>query len=83
MGLCPDGVLLQRSRAPLQKLYLFHPSYTNVLLELRNSTDQIIAFDGKSPPSSPPIEEAQEDTSGTSCTLGAWCWVWWPLSTDT
>ncbi|NWY49754.1 F234A protein, partial [Chionis minor] len=32
------------SRAPLQKLYLFHPSYTNVLLELRNSTDQIIAF---------------------------------------
>ncbi|NXB71393.1 F234A protein, partial [Donacobius atricapilla] len=31
-------------RAPLQKLYLFHPSYTNVLLELRNSTDQIIAF---------------------------------------
>ncbi|NWW96665.1 F234A protein, partial [Rhynochetos jubatus] len=34
-----------RSRAPLQKLYLFHPSYTNVLLELRNNTDQIIAFD--------------------------------------
>nr|XP_009934547.1 PREDICTED: protein ITFG3 [Opisthocomus hoazin] len=33
-----------RARAPLQKLYLFHPSYTNVLLELRNSTDQIIAF---------------------------------------
>ncbi|KFV46729.1 Protein ITFG3, partial [Tyto alba] len=33
-----------RSRAPLQKLYLFHPSYTNVLLELRNNTDQIIAF---------------------------------------
>ncbi|KAM9291807.1 protein FAM234A isoform 1-T2 [Morus bassanus] len=33
-----------RSRAPLQKLYLFHPSYTNVLLELRNSTEQIIAF---------------------------------------
>ncbi|KFQ43060.1 Protein ITFG3, partial [Nestor notabilis] len=33
------------SRDPLQKLYLFHPSYTNVLLELRNSTDQIIAFD--------------------------------------
>ncbi|XP_010074595.1 PREDICTED: protein ITFG3-like, partial [Pterocles gutturalis] len=33
-----------RPRAPLQKLYLFHPSYTNVLLELRNSTDQIIAF---------------------------------------
>uniref|UniRef100_A0A8C9F5I6 Family with sequence similarity 234 member A n=1 Tax=Pavo cristatus TaxID=9049 RepID=A0A8C9F5I6_PAVCR len=32
------------SAAPLQKLYLFHPSYTNVLLELRNSTDQIIAF---------------------------------------
>ncbi|KFQ68158.1 Protein ITFG3, partial [Phaethon lepturus] len=32
------------SKAPLQKLYLFHPSYTNVLLELRNSTDQIIAF---------------------------------------
>ncbi|NXI32532.1 F234A protein, partial [Sterrhoptilus dennistouni] len=31
-------------RAPLQKLYLFHPSYTNVLLELRNSTDQIVAF---------------------------------------
>lgn len=31
-------------RAPLQKLYLFHPSYTHVLLELRNSTDQIIAF---------------------------------------
>ncbi|KFP30238.1 Protein ITFG3, partial [Colius striatus] len=31
--------------APLQKLYLFHPSYTNVLLELRNSTDQIVAFD--------------------------------------
>ncbi|NXW72633.1 F234A protein, partial [Hirundo rustica] len=31
-------------RAPLQKLYLFHPSYANVLLELRNSTDQIIAF---------------------------------------
>uniref|UniRef100_A0A8V0YS63 Family with sequence similarity 234 member A n=1 Tax=Gallus gallus TaxID=9031 RepID=A0A8V0YS63_CHICK len=30
--------------APLQKLYLFHPSYTNVLLELRNSTDQIVAF---------------------------------------
>ncbi|NWH79272.1 F234A protein, partial [Piaya cayana] len=34
-----------RSRAPLQKLYLFHPSYTNVLLELRNHTDEIIAFD--------------------------------------
>ncbi|XP_074014743.1 protein FAM234A [Numenius arquata] len=34
-----------RSRVPLQKLYLFHPSYTNVLLELRNSTDQIVAFD--------------------------------------
>ncbi|KFO63281.1 Protein ITFG3, partial [Corvus brachyrhynchos] len=33
-----------RERAPLQKLYLFHPSYSNVLLELRNSTDQIIAF---------------------------------------
>uniref|UniRef100_U3JNF1 Family with sequence similarity 234 member A n=1 Tax=Ficedula albicollis TaxID=59894 RepID=U3JNF1_FICAL len=33
-----------RHRAPLQKLYLFHPSYTNVLLELRNSTDQISAF---------------------------------------
>ncbi|NXC93046.1 F234A protein, partial [Certhia familiaris] len=33
-----------RHRAPLQKLYLFHPSYTNVLLELRNSTDQIITF---------------------------------------
>ncbi|OWK50232.1 Protein ITFG3 [Lonchura striata] len=33
-----------RHRAPLQKLYLFHPSYTTVLLELRNSTDQIIAF---------------------------------------
>ncbi|NWV38563.1 F234A protein, partial [Grantiella picta] len=33
-----------RSRAPLQKLYLFHPSYTNVLLELRNSTEQIVAF---------------------------------------
>ncbi|XP_048176879.1 protein FAM234A [Corvus hawaiiensis] len=33
-----------RDRAPLQKLYLFHPSYSNVLLELRNSTDQIIAF---------------------------------------
>ncbi|NXS25566.1 F234A protein, partial [Mystacornis crossleyi] len=32
------------NRAPLQKLYLFHPSYSNVLLELRNSTDQIIAF---------------------------------------
>ncbi|NXQ20835.1 F234A protein, partial [Peucedramus taeniatus] len=33
-----------RPRAPLQKLYLFHPSYTDVLLELHNSTDQIIAF---------------------------------------
>ncbi|NWR42388.1 F234A protein, partial [Regulus satrapa] len=33
-----------RHRAPLQKLYLFHPSYTNVLLELHNGTDQIIAF---------------------------------------
>ncbi|NXK31216.1 F234A protein, partial [Piprites chloris] len=33
-----------RSTAPLQKLYLFHPSYSNVLLELRNNTDQIIAF---------------------------------------
>ncbi|NXK85429.1 F234A protein, partial [Formicarius rufipectus] len=33
-----------KSRAPLQKLYLFHPSYNNVLLELRNNTDQIIAF---------------------------------------
>ncbi|NWT89979.1 F234A protein, partial [Lanius ludovicianus] len=33
-----------RDRSPLQKLYLFHPSYSNVLLELRNSTDQIIAF---------------------------------------
>ncbi|NXT06685.1 F234A protein, partial [Prunella fulvescens] len=32
------------TRAPLQKLYLFHPSYTNVVLELRNSTDQITAF---------------------------------------
>ncbi|NWH98556.1 F234A protein, partial [Tichodroma muraria] len=31
-------------RAPLQKLYLFHPSYTNVLLELCNNTDQIIVF---------------------------------------
>ncbi|NXO02842.1 F234A protein, partial [Rhinopomastus cyanomelas] len=33
-----------RSGASLQKLYLFHPSYPNVLLELRNSTDQVIAF---------------------------------------
>ncbi|XP_014108220.1 PREDICTED: protein ITFG3 [Pseudopodoces humilis] len=33
-----------RHRAPLSKLYLFHPSYTHVLLELRDSTDQIIAF---------------------------------------
>ncbi|XP_063270499.1 protein FAM234A [Prinia subflava] len=33
-----------RHGSPLQKLYLFHPSYTNVLLELRNSTDQVIAF---------------------------------------
>ncbi|NXG53989.1 F234A protein, partial [Psilopogon haemacephalus] len=33
-----------RSRTPLQKLYLFHPSYTNVLLELRNSTEQVAAF---------------------------------------
>nr|XP_002194023.3 protein FAM234A [Taeniopygia guttata]XP_030141000.3 protein FAM234A [Taeniopygia guttata]XP_030141001.3 protein FAM234A [Taeniopygia guttata]XP_041575167.1 protein FAM234A [Taeniopygia guttata] len=33
-----------RHRAPLRKLYLFHPSYTTVLLELRNSTDHIIAF---------------------------------------
>ncbi|NWI56199.1 F234A protein, partial [Calyptomena viridis] len=33
-----------RSRAPLQKLYLFHPSYNNVLLELRNNTDQIVVF---------------------------------------
>ncbi|NXQ34426.1 F234A protein, partial [Alaudala cheleensis] len=33
-----------RHSAPLQKLYLFHPSYTNVLLELRNSTDQVTAF---------------------------------------
>ncbi|KFQ39999.1 Protein ITFG3, partial [Mesitornis unicolor] len=33
-----------KSRTPLQKLYFFHPSYTNVLLELRNSTDQIVAF---------------------------------------
>ncbi|NXI15540.1 F234A protein, partial [Irena cyanogastra] len=33
-----------RHRAPLQKLYLFHPSYTNVLLELHNNTDQITAF---------------------------------------
>ncbi|KAJ7426774.1 protein FAM234A [Willisornis vidua] len=32
------------STAPLQKLYLFHPSYNSVLLELRNNTDQIIAF---------------------------------------
>ncbi|NXS14900.1 F234A protein, partial [Neodrepanis coruscans] len=32
------------SRAPLQKLYLFHPSYNNVLLELRNNTDQIVVF---------------------------------------
>lgn len=50
---------LQRSRAPLQKLYLFHPSYTNVLLELRNSTDQIIAFNGKSSPSSPPTRRCR------------------------
>ncbi|NXM72114.1 F234A protein, partial [Serilophus lunatus] len=32
------------SRTPLQKLYLFHPSYNNVLLELRNDTDQIVVF---------------------------------------
>ncbi|NXD31136.1 F234A protein, partial [Spelaeornis formosus] len=31
-------------RAPLQKLYLFHPSYNNVLLELRNGTEKITAF---------------------------------------
>ncbi|XP_069726265.1 protein FAM234A [Phaenicophaeus curvirostris] len=34
-----------KSRVPLQKLYLFHPSYTNVLLELRNHTDKIVVFD--------------------------------------
>ncbi|NWI82389.1 F234A protein, partial [Dryoscopus gambensis] len=33
-----------RDRAPFPKLYLFHPSYSNVLLELRNSTEEIIAF---------------------------------------
>ncbi|NWR80655.1 F234A protein, partial [Centropus unirufus] len=33
-----------RSSAPLQKMYLFYPAYASVLLELRNSTDHIIAF---------------------------------------
>uniref|UniRef100_A0A452IXF5 FAM234A/B beta-propeller domain-containing protein n=1 Tax=Gopherus agassizii TaxID=38772 RepID=A0A452IXF5_9SAUR len=33
------------SKAARQNLYLFHPSYPNVLLELNNSSDQIVAFD--------------------------------------
>uniref|UniRef100_A0A8C3N5T1 FAM234A/B beta-propeller domain-containing protein n=1 Tax=Geospiza parvula TaxID=87175 RepID=A0A8C3N5T1_GEOPR len=48
-----------RPRAPLQKLYLFHPSYTNVVLELRNSTDQIVAFTGESCPCSPPARSCR------------------------
>ncbi|NXA41557.1 F234A protein, partial [Eudromia elegans] len=40
-----ETVSAAESKAALQKLYLFHPSYTSVLLELRNSTDQIIVFD--------------------------------------
>lgn len=48
---------LQTSAAPLQKLYLFHPSYTNVLLELRNSTDEIIAFNGEFSPFGKGVQE--------------------------
>ncbi|XP_067407268.1 protein FAM234A isoform X2 [Emydura macquarii macquarii] len=33
------------SRVAGQNLYLFHPSYTNVLLELNNITERIITFD--------------------------------------
>uniref|UniRef100_A0A8B9IHJ6 Family with sequence similarity 234 member A n=1 Tax=Anser cygnoides TaxID=8845 RepID=A0A8B9IHJ6_ANSCY len=55
------------STAPQQKLYLFHPSYTNVLLELRNNTDQIIAFSGKSWPCSPPAGRCRRTPAcGTS-----------------
>lgn len=68
---------LQRHRAPLRKLYLFHPSYTTVLLELRNSTDQIIAFTGKSPPCSPPVRSCRRTLvppGPSGC-----CWVWRPV----
>ncbi|XP_019395599.1 PREDICTED: protein FAM234A [Crocodylus porosus] len=34
-----------QSRVPFQNLYLFHPSYPNALLELANSTEQIVVFD--------------------------------------
>ncbi|XP_075755265.1 protein FAM234A isoform X2 [Pelodiscus sinensis] len=33
------------SPASPQNLYLFHPSYPNALLELRNSSERIVAFD--------------------------------------
>uniref|UniRef100_A0A8C8VFC1 Family with sequence similarity 234 member A n=1 Tax=Pelusios castaneus TaxID=367368 RepID=A0A8C8VFC1_9SAUR len=33
------------SKAAGQNLYLFHPSYPNVLLELNNVTEQIVTFD--------------------------------------
>lgn len=57
-GFCPTGqgdvlprldasCLFQGSKVALQNLYLFHPSYPNVLLELNNSPDRIVAFDGK------------------------------------
>lgn len=62
-----ESYWLQQTTAPQQKLYLFHPSYTNVLLELRNNTDQIIAFNGKSWPCSPPAGSCRRTpTPGTS-----------------
>lgn len=78
MSLCPDlSCWLQTHRAPLQKLYLFHPSYTNVLLELRNSTDQIVAFTGKSCPCSPPGRSCRRTlVPAGPC---GWCWVWWAV----
>jgi len=61
---------LQISAAPLQKLYLFHPSYTNVLLELRNSTDQIVAFNGKFSPFGPPARRCRRTPAAASRTAG-------------
>uniref|UniRef100_A0A8C3V387 Family with sequence similarity 234 member A n=1 Tax=Catharus ustulatus TaxID=91951 RepID=A0A8C3V387_CATUS len=63
--------------AQVLRLYLFHPSYTHVLLELRNSTDQIVAFTGESSPSSPPARSCRRTLVPPGpC---GWCWVCWPV----
>lgn len=58
--------LFQGSRVAGQNLYLFHPSYPNVLLELNNITERIITFDG---------ECCSLDPSGRDAARGGWAFA--------